>query len=128
MTRRGRTLSGCLILAAVVAAPVAAADGLSAFPGQYAPTPPDWRFPVWAKGCQAFTDPAQRLACDEWVLADWPRLARFAAANALLAPPKPGEGRVVFMGDSITDLWSMPGRGGFFPGRPYVNRGISGQT
>ncbi len=32
------------------------------------------------------------------------------------------------MGDSITDGWSNPEFGGFFPGKPYVNRGISGQT
>jgi lysophospholipase L1-like esterase len=34
----------------------------------------------------------------------------------------------VFMGDSITDLWQQPRYGGFFPGKPYVDRGISGQT
>ncbi len=32
------------------------------------------------------------------------------------------------MGDSITDSWDDPKYGGFFPGKPYVNRGISGQT
>jgi lysophospholipase L1-like esterase len=62
------------------------------------------------------------------VALDFGRLSRYAEANALLAPPKPGEGRVVFLGDSITDGWSMPQKGGFFPGKPYVNRGISGQT
>ena len=39
-----------------------------------------------------------------------------------------GESRVVFMGDSITDGWQQPRYGGFFPGKPYVDRGISGQT
>jgi lysophospholipase L1-like esterase len=34
----------------------------------------------------------------------------------------------VFMGDSITDSWDNPVYGGFFPGKPYINRGISGQT
>jgi hypothetical protein len=34
----------------------------------------------------------------------------------------------VFMGDSITDAWQQPRYGGFFPGKPYVDRGISGQT
>ena len=43
------------------------------------------------------------------------------------ARPAPGEKRVVFMGDSITDAWGHPA-GVFFPGKPYVNRGISGQT
>ena len=57
-------------------------------------------------------------------LADWPNLARYAAENATL---KPAQGRVVFMGDSITDSWGRKG-GKFWPERPYVNRGISGQT
>ncbi|HWP42941.1 MAG TPA: SGNH/GDSL hydrolase family protein [Blastocatellia bacterium] len=61
-------------------------------------------------------------------LDDWPALSRYREANAKLSPPKNGETRVVFMGDSITDLWDDPGFGGFFPGKPYVNRGIGGQT
>jgi lysophospholipase L1-like esterase len=61
-------------------------------------------------------------------LRDWPALARYREANAKLAPPAKGERRVVFMGDSITDSWDDPRFGGFFPGRPFVNRGISGQT
>ncbi len=32
------------------------------------------------------------------------------------------------MGDSITDNWQLQRYGGFFPGKPYVDRGISGQT
>ena len=65
---------------------------------------------------------------------DWPFLAKFREANTLLPPAQPGETRVVFMGDSITEGWGMkatptsPGRGEFFPGKPYINRGISGQT
>lgn len=58
-------------------------------------------------------------------LNDWPNLRRYAAANAQLAPPAPGEDRVVFMGDSITDGWRLAE---YFPKKPYVNRGISGQT
>jgi lysophospholipase L1-like esterase len=54
-------------------------------------------------------------------------LNRYAADNAALAPPAPGENRVVFMGDSITDFWGRR-YGKFFPGKPYVNRGISGQV
>ena len=65
---------------------------------------------------------------------DWPFLAKFREADTLLPQPSPGETRVVFMGDSITEGWGMkatptsPGRGEFFPGKPYINRGISGQT
>jgi lysophospholipase L1-like esterase len=61
-------------------------------------------------------------------LDDWPMLSRYRDANAAVAPPAAGEGRVVFMGDSITDSWDDPKFGGFFPGKPYINRGISGQT
>jgi lysophospholipase L1-like esterase len=58
---------------------------------------------------------------------DWPALNRYRADNANVAPPAPGEQRVVFMGDSITDFWGRRA-GKFFPGKPYINRGISGQT
>jgi len=56
---------------------------------------------------------------------DFGELARYRDQNAHLSPPGPGENRVVFFGDSITDWWPLPQ---YFPGKPYVNRGISGQT
>ncbi len=59
---------------------------------------------------------------------DWPWLARFKEADLKLAAPAPGENRVVFMGDSITEGWHFDGPDGSFPGKPYINRGISGQT
>ena len=99
-----------------------------AFPGQYAPKPAGEKFAVVPKNCYRLKAADERIACDEFVLADWPRLSRYAAANAALSPPKPGEKRVVFFGDSITDNWSKAGYGGFFAGKPYVNRGIGGQT
>lgn len=55
-------------------------------------------------------------------------MARYRDANSQLAPPPKSEARVIFMGDSITDFWTDPEYGGFFPGKPYVDRGISGQT
>lgn len=61
-------------------------------------------------------------------LGDWPNMARYRAANEKVEAPAKKEQRVVFMGDSITDGWSNPKYGGFFPGKPYINRGISGQT
>lgn len=64
---------------------------------------------------------------DEKTLRDWANLGRYREENATLAPPAAGENRVVFMGDSITDGWGRT-RGTFFPGKPFVNRGISGQT
>jgi lysophospholipase L1-like esterase len=68
-----------------------------------------------------------QLDRDEKTLRDWPNLARYRDENSKLAVPAPGEKRVVFMGDSITDAWGRS-HGKFFPGKPYVNRGISGQT
>jgi len=59
-------------------------------------------------------------------LSDWAQLDRYRTANAALAAPAPGVNRVVFYGDSITDNWDRVVD--FFPGKPYVDRGISGQT
>jgi len=61
-------------------------------------------------------------------LQDWANLGRYRDANAQLAPPAPGETRVVFMGDSITDFWVVRSPETFFPSKPHVDRGISGQT
>ena len=58
---------------------------------------------------------------------DWAYMSRFREANKNVKPPKPGEKRVVFMGDSITEGWE-PSDPGFFTGKPYIARGISGQT
>jgi lysophospholipase L1-like esterase len=70
----------------------------------------------------------ERVARQERTLEDWGNLARYRYANAQLAAPAKDLGRVVFMGDSITDAWPEPRFGDFFPGKPYVGRGISGQT
>jgi lysophospholipase L1-like esterase len=56
---------------------------------------------------------------------DYGQLSRYRDANAALKPPAAGENRVVFFGDSITDIWHLDES---FPGKPYVNRGIGGQT
>jgi lysophospholipase L1-like esterase len=58
---------------------------------------------------------------------DWPGLGRYHEANLKLAAPASTENRVVFMGDSITDAWGKH-FDKYFPGKPYVGRGISGQT
>jgi lysophospholipase L1-like esterase len=70
----------------------------------------------------------QGLMRNDARLRDWPQLSRYRDANSALAAPAAGEQRVVFMGDSITDNWQQPRYGGFFPGKSYVDRGISGQT
>lgn len=56
---------------------------------------------------------------------DYGQLARYRDANAALSAPAAGENRVVFFGDSITDIWKLAE---YFPGKPYINRGIGGQT
>jgi len=65
---------------------------------------------------------------DAQLLVDFGGLARYKEADMALAPPAEGESRVVFMGDSITDGWHFEGAEGYFPGKPYINRGIGGQT
>jgi lysophospholipase L1-like esterase len=58
---------------------------------------------------------------------DWPQLEHFSSANKELPNVKTNENRVVFMGNSITIGWSHH-QPEFFEDKPYVNRGISGQT
>jgi lysophospholipase L1-like esterase len=67
----------------------------------------------------------QRIERMQRRLQDWPQLNRYKEANAKVPPPERREPRVVFMGDSITDIWKLDE---YFPGKPYINRGISGQT
>ncbi len=62
---------------------------------------------------------------DHNLLVDFADLAHFRAADRRLGPPAPGTDRVVFLGDSITEGWKLRKS---FPGKPYINRGISGQT
>lgn len=70
-------------------------------------------------------DQLTRLERAEARLKDWPNLGRYREANSKLMPPAKDENRVVFIGDSITDSWKL---NEYFPGKPYINRGISGQT
>ncbi|MDQ8164571.1 MAG: SGNH/GDSL hydrolase family protein [Gemmatimonadota bacterium] len=58
---------------------------------------------------------------------DWANLSYYRAANDALGAPAAGEQRVVLFGDSITEVWAhfFPA---MFPGKPYIGRGISGQT
>jgi len=65
---------------------------------------------------------------DELLKVDFGWLGKFKEADAALAPPAEGENRVVFMGDSITEGWHFTGPQGSFLGKPYISRGISGQT
>lgn len=78
-------------------------------------------------------EPVERLRPDEvrfmqQRLADWPELQRYRDANARLPAAEPGQPRVVLFGDSITEGWGREGSAAFFPGKGWLNRGISGQT
>ena len=74
---------------------------------------------------QECTDAKAQVARLQTRLQDWPALARYREANAGVTAPAKDEKRVVFMGDSITDFWKLAT---YFPSKPYINRGISGQT
>jgi lysophospholipase L1-like esterase len=73
------------------------------------------------------TNRANAQTADERLRTDWANLARYRTANDSVGPPKPREQRVVFMGNSITDSWAEY-FSEQFPGKPYIGRGISGQT
>jgi len=62
---------------------------------------------------------------DKQLRVDWANLGRYKVANEQLPPPRGL--RVVFIGDSITDIWAQ-NKEQFFPGKDYIGRGIGGQT
>src|ERR1035437_2482 len=69
----------------------------------------------------------QKLAAQRHLLNDFGGLIRYGSEDAEIGTPKPGENRVVFLGDDFTELWGRASAK-FFPGKPYFNRGIAGQT
>src|SRR5215204_1701783 len=78
--------------------------------------------------CVEMATALQSMMRNDMRLRDWALLARYRDANASLPPASSGESRVVFMGDSITDSWQQDRYGFFTAGKPYIDRGISGQT
>src|SRR5881394_2391735 len=82
---------------------------------------------VLALGLIVVAENASTQPTEEQLRTDWANLARFRDANAQLAAPMKNEKRVVFMGNSITEGWQQY-FATMFPGKPYINRGISGQT
>lgn len=69
----------------------------------------------------------QQVAAMRAKLADWPQLEHYGAANATLPPVAAGQQRVIIYGASVAEYWGTRG-GPFFPGKPYLNRGIGGQN
>jgi lysophospholipase L1-like esterase len=127
----------CVVTTLLLVLPSIAPSPAHAAGPQQPPPPPQSTVtpPQIAPPTQAPPDPAEyaqikeRLDLYEKRLRDWPQFARYRDDNARLGAPAKGDRRVVFMGDSITDLWQRPQFGTFFSSRPsYVDRGISGQT
>ena len=58
---------------------------------------------------------------------DWPNLKKYQKENTALSIPSSDQKRIVFMGDSITEFWSVIDPD-YFSVKSYINRGISGQT
>lgn len=80
------------------------------------------------QGCAATVAALEaRVEEQRKALWDWAGLIRYGSENTELPKPKPAEDRVVFLGDEIIERWGQ-GKTGFFPGKPYFNRGIAGQT
>jgi lysophospholipase L1-like esterase len=100
----------------------------AAQPPQSAVAPQQAAEPASTPTCPELAIALTRLMANDTRLRDWANLARYRDANRALQVPAAGEARVVFMGDSITDAWQQLRYGSFFPGKPYVDRGISGQT
>src|ERR1039458_6321998 len=78
-------------------------------------------------GFAAAQTPEQRRVAQRHLLKDWGGLIRYGSEDAEIPPPKPGKNEVVFLGHDVTDQWGQ-GAATFFPGKPYLNRGIAGQT
>jgi lysophospholipase L1-like esterase len=114
MKRTVLTTTLLLLFCALIAAQtVPQAGAPNATGGRSAPTPDQLA--------------ARQRAQQEQLANDWPSLARYRDANHNLPPATEEAARVVFMGDSITELWDRD-PGNFFASKGYIGRGIGGQT
>jgi lysophospholipase L1-like esterase len=109
-----------VVLAGLLTPPLVPAQQPAANPQTPAPAP--------ATTPSGHPADAYWTAHDKQLLNDFGWLARYKEADLKLPAPSSNEDRVVFMGDSITEGWHFDGPEGSFPGKPYINRGISGQT
>ena len=105
----------CLALAALLAAAPEMAQDYQSSPERRVVAERDWG--PWLGPFRARLVPS--------LMEDFGERYLYADANRVLGPPKAGEQRVVFLGDSITDKWNLAAA---FPGRPYINRGIGSQV
>jgi lysophospholipase L1-like esterase len=96
----------------------------ASFAQQAPPPPPTPALP----SCPELTQALTAVVRNDVRLRDWAALGRYRDANRSVAAPRAGEARVVFMGDSITDAWQQVRFGRLFQDRPWLDRGISGQT
>ena len=90
--------------------------------------PSDWRIVYYRAGDnRSLQLEREERTTLEALQNDWANLGKYREENARLAPPAGKENRVVFYGNSITEVWAkyFPA---MFPGKPYIGRGISGQT
>ena len=122
-----RTVLLTLSLTAAATAAYAQATPPGAQPVQSAAAVPAAQT-LQVPSCQELAAAVQAAVRNDARLRDWADLGRYRESNRAITAPATGEGRVVFMGDSITDSWQQPRFGGFFPSKPYIDRGISGQT
>jgi lysophospholipase L1-like esterase len=127
---RSHVFAACLVVTTLsVAVGIAQSPSVSqtpappvvapAAPGPATPVP----LPPALTSCPELAVAVRTVATNDARLRDWPNLTRYREANHTVGPVD-----VVFMGDSITDAWVQPRFGGFFPGKRYAGRGISGQT
>ena len=98
----------------------AAPAGQAGPPGGRGPAVP---LAVEQLSCVELSSALRMVASNDARMRDWAQLNRYREANRKVTTAE-----VVFMGDSITDMWPQPRFGEFFPGRNYVGRGISAQT
>ncbi|MEG3164375.1 GDSL-type esterase/lipase family protein [Sphingomonas sp. PB2P19] len=118
MTRRrqsGAARVKMLLLAALVLAVPAAGAPYRSSPERRTVVEKDWG--PWLGPFRAKVVPS--------LMQDFGERYVYQPANAALRPPRRGETRVVFLGDSITDRWNLATS---FPGQPYINRGIGSQV